>query len=115
MKIKITELSGEALDWAVADATGHPVYINAMGQLEDMSPGAEGLYKPSTDWEWGGPIIDRELISLRFNPIYKYWEALNDSQSFLTGKHGPTALIAAMRCYVASKLGPEVEVPEVLL
>ena len=29
--------------------------------------------------------------------------------------HGPTPLIAAMRCYVASKLGDEVEVPEELL
>lgn len=28
---------------------------------------------------------------------------------------GPTPLIAAMRCYVASKLGDEVEVPEELL
>ena len=27
---------------------------------------------------------------------------------------GPTPLIAAMRCYVASKLGDEVEVPEEL-
>lgn len=27
---------------------------------------------------------------------------------------GPTTLIAAMRCYVASKLGDEVEVPEEL-
>ena len=28
---------------------------------------------------------------------------------------GPTPLIAAMRCYVASKLGDEVNVPEDLL
>ena len=28
--------------------------------------------------------------------------------------YGPTALIAAMRCYVASKLGEEVDVPEEL-
>lgn len=28
--------------------------------------------------------------------------------------HGPTALIAAMRCYVASKLGEEVEIPDEL-
>ena len=29
--------------------------------------------------------------------------------------YGPTPLIAAMRCYVASKLGDEVEVPVELL
>jgi hypothetical protein len=28
--------------------------------------------------------------------------------------HGPTPLIAAMRCYVQSKLGDEVEAPEEL-
>jgi hypothetical protein len=30
-------------------------------------------------------------------------------------QYGPTPLIAAMRCYVASKLGDEVEVPDELL
>ena len=29
-------------------------------------------------------------------------------------EHGPTPLIAAMRCYVASKLGDEVDVPDEL-
>jgi hypothetical protein len=29
--------------------------------------------------------------------------------------YGPTPLIAAMRCYVASKLGDEVDVPEELM
>ena len=32
-----------------------------------------------------------------------------------TCERGPTKLIAAMRCYVASKLGDEVDVPEELL
>lgn len=31
------------------------------------------------------------------------------------GYYGPTPLIAAMRCFVASKLGDEVEIPEELL
>ena len=30
-------------------------------------------------------------------------------------QHGPTPLIAAMRCYVTSKLGDEVEIPKDLL
>jgi hypothetical protein len=30
-------------------------------------------------------------------------------------QNGPTPLIAAMRCYVASKFGDEVETPEELL
>jgi hypothetical protein len=30
-------------------------------------------------------------------------------------EHGPTPLIAAMRCYIASKMGDEVKVPDELL
>jgi hypothetical protein len=41
------------------------------------------------------------------------WEA--DDQRDAVGKYrGPTPLIAAMRCYVASVLGDEVEVPDSL-
>jgi hypothetical protein len=29
-------------------------------------------------------------------------------------EHGPTPLIAAMRCFVASKLGDEIEIPKEL-
>jgi hypothetical protein len=74
-------------------------------------------YTPSTNWEQGGPIIDREGIETRKgNPLYfpkgnesgDHYEPL-----WLSGKQqGTTPLIAAMRCYVASKLGDEVEIPE---
>jgi hypothetical protein len=34
---------------------------------------------------------------------------------YLAEDEGPTPLVAAMRCYVASKMGDEVDVPEDLL
>ena len=71
-------------------------------------------YHYSTDWELGGPIIEREGINLRALSG-ALWEA--ETWSAEGGQYlldGPTPLIAAMRCYVASKLGDEVEVPNEL-
>jgi hypothetical protein len=36
-------------------------------------------------------------------------------QAIVTKYFGPTPLIAVMRCYVALKLGDEVEIPEELI
>jgi hypothetical protein len=115
MKIKVSEAKDQALDWLVAKCAGGEVFMNA-GQLEALWT-TDG-YKPSTLWAQGGPIIEREGIEIhKGNPLYfpqgnehgDYYEPL-----WLAGKqHGQTPLIAAMRCYVASKLGDEVDVPEV--
>jgi hypothetical protein len=77
--------------------------------------GSDRLY--SRKWEAGGPIIEREGINLfqRKGIAAKegrLWLAYNDAQ---LEQHGPTPLIAAMRCYVASKRGDTIEVPEELL
>lgn len=101
MKIKTNELTGAALDWAVAKCEGS---VNNNGRVLSLTSWA-----PSTDWAQGGPIIEREKIELRF---YREWCGDLDTMSY--GLFGPTPLIAAMRCYVASKLGDEVEVPEEL-
>lgn len=66
-------------------------------------------FHPSTDWAQGGPIIERERIHVYAGP---QWTAGIKPGQFV---YGPTALIAAMRCFVASKLGNEVDVPEDLL
>jgi hypothetical protein len=109
MKIKTSELAGAALDWAVGMAIG------------EYKPVAVPSY--STDWSQGGPIIELEKISTVSDEGDLYWQAVIDCQSGamfgpnLCGSfwhEGPTPLIAAMRCYVASKLGDEVEVPEEL-
>ncbi len=101
MKLKTSELTGAALDWAVAKCV--------FGYGADCK---ENRY--STDWAEGGPIIEREGISTRrFTVGTADWIAYAnvDGAEWL---HGPTPLIAGMRCYVASKLGDEVEVPDEL-
>jgi hypothetical protein len=67
----------------------------------------------STDWAQGGPIIEREHISAAY-AYWGEWEAWDDKTMPPPKYRGPTPLIAAMRCYVASKLGDEVEIPEEL-
>lgn len=78
-------------------------------------------YAPSTDWAIGGPIIEREAIGLFMGMEpergdSERWGAF----SYRTGgsssaQYGPTYLVASMRCFVALRLGAEVEVPTELL
>jgi hypothetical protein len=136
-KIKTSELSGKALDWAVAKAEGREPYIhvNSKGEpyLYFAKHGADILY--SRSWAQGGPIIEREGIHLRSvrkegHLLHNTWLAKpangNTGQIERWNKnwfgdnnkpamwYGHTPLIAAMRCYVASKLGDTVEIPEEL-
>ena len=116
------ELTGAALNWAVAKCEG----VDYLAAPE--YDGIGNRYEPtdySTDWAQGGPIIEREGIDLHrvTDALWsaKWWTnnsgmVKNPAQRF---KHniqidGPTPLVAAMRCYVASKLGDEVEVPKEL-
>jgi hypothetical protein len=76
-------------------------------------------YRPSVAWQQGGPIIEREHIAVRFEPEC-HWLFAPPEATWLANYngvgewHGPTPLTAAMRCYVASKLGDEIEIPEEL-
>ena len=110
MQVKTSELTGAALDWAVAKCEGAPEYL-----LDKPWRASELLEHYSTDWSQGGPIIEREKISL--SPLHlESWRSnvINDNlKSFW--EDGPTPLIAAMRCYVASKFGEAVEIPDQLL
>ena len=132
MKIKTADLIGPALDWAVAKCESVEVeYINdgITRCLLRVSP-FTGLYRPTVDWSQGGPIIERKGINLSVDyqddalsndmvPIGWKGNLWNNSvpgtAGFLQWAYGPTPLIAAMRCYVASRLGDEVDVPEELL
>lgn len=120
--MKTSELTGAALDWAVQQCEGARKDIDFVWWTDDH-------YTPSTDWAQGGPIIERENITVRpvfraertegLSDIYRKdgWAAHIERKAFwLTPRAsaGPTPLIAAMRCYVASKLGDNVEIPEEL-
>ena len=99
--MKPSELIGDALDWAVDKALNLNTPYNSWGQV-----GKVPAY--STDWAIGGPIIEREGVSLEYALDPEKWCAciMADQEVY-----GQTALIAAMRCYVESKLGDEIWVP----
>ena len=94
--MKTSELTGNALNWAVNHAEG-----------------LTGILAPVNycKWEHGGPLIEREKIEVFIRD--EEWFA-HSSRSTPEDFPGDTPLIAAMRCYVASRLGDEVNVPEVL-
>ena len=121
MKVKTSELIGPALDWAVASIEGVPIHggkhIGILGYSEDR--GDALWFLPSTDWSQGGPIIEREKITVGPCDIHEQFRAYTHIGCYAAPtprftQDGPTPLIAAMRCYVASKLGDEVEIPEEL-
>jgi Protein of unknown function (DUF2591) len=113
MKIKTNELTRAALNWAVSKCEGH---IRPDGGLYEGHQGR--VFHPSTNWAHGGPIIEREFIETRlFSDDGSLWYARLGAKPFPLDAQmtGPTPLIAAMRCYVAFKLGDEVEIPEELI
>ena len=103
--MKTSELTGAALDWAVAKAW-QPVYSDTH-LLEHAKD-----FHPSTNWAQGGPIIEREGLSVVCMSS-QHWGA-HPSRGDAPFMYGETPLIAAMRCFVASCLGDEVDVPEEL-
>ena len=109
MKIKITKLTGAALDWAVAKCEGVDVNFLVAHQY-----GGEHFYQYRSNWLSAGPIIEKELITLK--PFSGAWLACiwneDNDEPHRKFYRGPTVLVAAMRCYVASKLGDEIEVPD---
>ena len=116
--MKTSELTGAALDWAVAKCEGVTVLPKMRGGCYvTLDRGETVLLCYSTNWAQGGPIIERECIDVMFEGpewyAYMRYEAA-DGYNRTLQYDGPTPLIAAMRCYVASKLGDEVEIPEEL-
>jgi hypothetical protein len=98
--MRTAELTGAALDWAVA-------------KCEEFDNG-DWLPDYSTDWAAGGSIIDRECITVEHAGVWvgRCWKDSDGDEQIEI--EGATPLVAAMRCYVASKLGDEVEIPDEL-
>lgn len=138
MKIKTATAESEVLDWLVAKCEydrrlytyGSPCF-NLSSKRVYATEGLQQIgvnFAPSTNWAQGGPIIEREKIA-SLPPIVRriakerhafpieYWRATiqRDENELAIHGAGPTPLIAACRCFVASKLGDEVEVPDELI
>ena len=119
MKVKTGDLTGAALDWVVAKCEGKNSIAACYYGDDDMplwlDEAPNPTWEPSTNWAQGGPIIERERIDLDI--CGNDWRAVSEMtlQSDTPRYYGPTPLIAAMRCYVASKLGDEIDVSDDLV
>ncbi len=124
MKIKTSELTEAALDWAVGMAEGMELTLYGVDpSIRARVPGL-GLHAPWSPrryWNQGGPIIWHnrlELFDCAFLGLHEQWKSVHTPNGlephFYFQVYGPTPLVAAMRCYVLSKLGEEVDVPEEL-
>lgn len=127
MKHKVSEIEGVLLDAAVCMAEGREHVLETLpsgwrvlsarvvltsAALPELSKSAMLMYKPSQEWKHGGPIIELERIELGSPGSHRHrgqWAAWTcvDVHEF----YGATPLIAAMRAFVASKLGEEVDLP----
>jgi hypothetical protein len=124
--MKTNELTGRALNWAVAQAQGVPVEFSEYCEdalvvvvpEDDIEYDNDGypvlqFYNPAKDWSDGGPIIEREGISVLYRTGVRMTANINGQYEQSVGhRHkGNIGLLVAMRCYVASKLGDDIDIP----
>jgi len=131
--VRTEDLIGPALNWAVAKceslevsrSNGGSLVFDSYkdcpeGAINEYNDGRWHIYHPSTNWAQAGPIIEREKIQLSFEeecawysfPASPAWIAMIGEGCDTRSSTSPDALVAAMRCYVASKIGNEVQIPE---
>lgn len=122
MKRRVADLDGVLLDVAVAKASGYD------WRIEDAASSVLGVplvfarpvgeeevfFQPSNDWCDGGPIIQSQRISVSYDDQRGeergMWNAYVHECPLMMQSFN-SALIAAMRAFVASKLGEEVDLP----
>ncbi len=121
--IKVSEATPSQINYLVAKIEGVKFTLaQVYGLWSVVIEYNYRLYEPATDWSQGGPIIEEEGISLTsyLDEEDPYWigsvecQYKNFNATAYYEEYGPTPLIAAMRCYVTSKLGDTVDVPEEL-
>jgi hypothetical protein len=107
-RLRVWEFQGAELDLLVAQAAG----IEDARVVDDVCvlPGGRP-FRPSADWAEGGPLLAQAQISLWRYPDLDSWHACTNfdvvRDEGLKAKYyfqGPTPLVAAMRCFAASKL-----------
>lgn len=119
--MKVSELEGKQLNRLVAQAIGWQYDERSIipGWTKDGEVKFVGFFDPSGNWSIGGPIIEREKIEIIYygdlgdkGP----WEAQMGCDTHYIDQGpgdaiaGSTPLVAAMRCFVAAKLGEDVTI-----
>lgn len=134
-KRKTEELTGAALDYAVAAALGlkirsqkrdgvHKGAFIAVGDAynyiwrdtQGWVPRGAYSWSPSTRWEHGGPLIEHFNIDIEHQDHgYVVASIYTPRGQYDVDYSGPDALTTICRAVVAAKFGREVEIPDELL
>jgi hypothetical protein len=118
MKIKTAEATGPALDWLVAKCVGTSVRWSAPHEQLLINGHNYLVWEPTRDPAQAWPIINRMRnvsISHHANDDPAWTVSFDGMRHLAAFMRGPTGLIAAMRCWVISQMGDEVEIPEELV
>lgn len=84
------------------------VYISKKNEVYLITnSGRKFPFAPTVDWRQGGPLLERNDISIE--KIASGWRAHLDQTSVATG---PTVLVAAMRTRIKMTYGNEIKVDE---
>jgi len=123
-RLRVWEFQGAELDLLVAQAVGMQgarivegvCMVTASPQDPEKGPSIH--YRPTTSWSDAGPILEQHQISIWRYPDLDSWHAgtqfdfvRDEGLKVKNYCQGPTPLLAAMRCFVASKLWNDVQVP----
>lgn len=113
-RLRVEDLPPTYVDFYVAQAEGILERLQArdegfrMGDdhriYHRMPSGRMFAWSPSTDWRLGGPIIEREGITVRRSRAG--WEAARNGEAVAAAD---TPLLAAMRTRAIIAFGPEIE------
>ncbi|OKP29775.1 DUF2591 family protein [Serratia fonticola] len=119
MKVKTSELTGQALDWAVAKAICPPSFADNINPVSGLSFWSEGWLSnggTSNDWRRCGPLVADYQLHVLYSPRGlrpdEPWFCHDISESFYGV--GSVPQIAIFRAVVAAKLGDEIELPSEL-
>jgi len=135
MKVKVSDLIGVALDFAVGIATGQKMQFVSIEHPKSVAKGPDwiGSFEPSTDWSCCGPLIEQFQLTVSSpkSPVHRNggplsgwgesgaWTActwdkgLNGKRSIVWSEEGP--LVAICRAIVKFKLGDEIDIPDELI
>jgi hypothetical protein len=103
--MKTSELTGAALNWAVATLMDLDIEIKyGVVHTDD-----DEVFMADLDWNIVGIIIERERIELEHDGFI-WWARIKADEDY----YGPNPRIAVLRCYVASKMGDNIDLPEEL-
>jgi len=116
VKVKTSELSGKALDWAVAETQGRKRITTTRKEF-GLNVAKKIVPPYSTEWAWCGPLIADHKLNISHNPSGRRpeepWFCCDNSETFWS--IGETAMVAICRAVVAAKLGDEVDIPDELM